>query len=110
MRHSVTTVTYLLKKCVDNVLYALTCRKPVSLESLVPVLTHTPYPSGKPSWVPLYTMVTFRPDISYATAKRKAGQQNKLLVVLGWASILLCCVLVAFPVQIMWDYICTWYR
>ncbi|KAF8628453.1 hypothetical protein AX15_003968 [Amanita polypyramis BW_CC] len=108
MRHSVTTVTYLLKKYVDNVLYALTCRKPVSLENLVPVLAQIPYPPGKPGcWMPLYTMVTFRPDISYDAAKRKASQQNKLLVMLGWVSLSLCCVLVAFLARIMWDRIGT---
>ena len=52
----------------------------VSLESLTPVLAKVPYPPGKPKgWLPLYTMVTFRPDISYATVKKKAASQAAVL-------------------------------
>ncbi|KAK2466991.1 hypothetical protein APHAL10511_001249 [Amanita phalloides] len=111
MRHSVTTVSYLLKKYVDTALYALTCGKPAFIESLVPVLARMPYPSASASgWIPLYTMVTFRPDIGYATAKQKASQQDKLLVVSGWIGMILCWVLAAFLAQIMWDRFGTWDR
>jgi len=111
MRHSVTTVSYLLKKYIDNVLYALTWRRPVLLDSLVPVLARQPYPLSKAcGWIPLYTMVTFRPDINYATAKRKAILQNQLLVVSGWLGILFLWVLAAFLAQIMWDRVGTWRR
>lgn len=111
MRHSVVTVSYLLKKIVDNVLYALSCRKPVSLSSLVPDLARMPYSPGKAGgWIPLYTMVTFRPDISYAAVKRKASQQNRLLVTMGCAGILFCWVLAAFLAPIMWERVGTWDR
>lgn len=40
---------------------------------------------GEPKgWVPLYTMVTFRPDISYATAKHKVARQSRILATVGW--------------------------
>jgi len=55
-------------------------------------------------------MVTFRPDINYATAKRKAILQNQLLVVSGWLGILFLWVLAAFLAQIMWDRVGTWRR
>lgn len=109
MRHSVTTVSYLLKKSIDNLLYALTLRKPVFLDSLVPVLTRMTYSSSTAGgWMPLYTMVTFRPDISYATIRRKASRQNQLLVVSGWLGVLLCWVFAAFLARIMWDRVGRW--
>ena len=109
MRHSVTTVSYLLKKSIDNLLYALTLRKPVFLDSLVPVLTRMTYSSSAAGgWMPLYTMVTFRPDISYATIRRKASRQNQLLVVSGWLGVLLCWVFAAFLARIMWDRVGRW--
>ncbi|KAF6765118.1 hypothetical protein DFP72DRAFT_332811 [Ephemerocybe angulata] len=86
MRHSVTTLSYIFKKTVDTILYSLTSRKMVELSSLRPTLSRVPYPSGEPrAWLPLYTMITFRPDISYATAKRKAERQARILEGLGWA-------------------------
>ncbi|EAU88457.2 kmo protein [Coprinopsis cinerea okayama7 len=85
MRHSVTTWSYLVKKAVDNILYTLTSRKMVSLPSLVPTLSRMAYPPEAPrGWLPLYTMVTFRPDISYATAKAKAERQARILDGLIW--------------------------
>jgi kynurenine 3-monooxygenase len=30
-------------------------------------------------WLPLYTMVTFRPDISYSRARRKAEEQARVM-------------------------------
>ncbi|KAJ3519211.1 hypothetical protein NMY22_g13309 [Coprinellus aureogranulatus] len=86
MRHSVTTLTYIVRKVVDNLLYSLTSRKMVELSSLRPILSRAPYPVGEPKgWLPLYTMITFRPDISYATAKRKSERQARILDGLGWA-------------------------
>jgi hypothetical protein len=35
-------------------------------------------------WLPLYTMVTFRPDISYAAARKRAEVQTRVMTVLGW--------------------------
>ncbi|KAH8833837.1 FAD/NAD-binding domain-containing protein [Flagelloscypha sp. PMI_526] len=44
-------------------------------------------PRPPSAWLPLYTMVTFRPDISYATAKRRAHRQSTILTVLAWTNI-----------------------
>ena len=52
-----------------------------------PLLSHVTFPTSKPAgWVPLYTMVTFRPDISYSTAKRKAERQGRIISSLGWCA------------------------
>ena len=84
MRHSVTTPTYLLRRAVDRVLFSVSARKPVTLESLGPFLARGPFSATVASgWLPLYTMVTFRPDISYAMVKKKAAQQSKIISVLG---------------------------
>ena len=90
MRHSVTTLGYIFKKTLDDVLYSLISGPKVSLTSLGPLLSRVPYPDRKPyGWLPLYTMVTFRPDISYATARRKAARQASVIVGLGWATMAL---------------------
>ena len=87
MRHSVTTLSFLFRKTVDNLLYTLTRRKVVSLASLRPMLSRVPYPTGEPGgWLPLYTMVSFRPDISYSTAKAKAMRQARILDALTWTT------------------------
>src|ERR1700761_6637903 len=84
MRHSVTTATHKLRRVVDNLLFSLTSRTPVTLASLgafAPGVTFSPgIPRG---WLPLYTMVTFRPDISYSTAKRKAVKQDGVISKVG---------------------------
>ena len=78
---------------VDNLLFSLTSRTPVTLGSLGAFAADVTFPPGIPrGWLPLYTMVTFRPDISYSTAKRKAAKQNRVIsnvgsVVLGIASV-----------------------
>ena len=60
----------------------------VSLESLASVLATAPYPPGRPKgWLPLYTMVTFRPDISYAAVEKKAARQAAVLTWIGWVGI-----------------------
>lgn len=90
MRHHVTTLSYIFKKTFDNLLYSLSSRTFISLASLGPLLSRVPYPPGEPSgWLPLYTMVTFRPDISYATAKRKAARQARIIMGLGWVGVVL---------------------
>jgi kynurenine 3-monooxygenase len=78
MRHDVTTWSFLFRKAVDNVLYGLTAGRPAESPS-IPIST-TNDPRG---WLPLYTMVTFRPDIGYATAKRKAERQGRIVSVVG---------------------------
>ncbi|KAH9079465.1 FAD/NAD-P-binding domain-containing protein [Lactarius deliciosus] len=96
MRHSVTTPSHKLRRMVDNLLFSLTCRTPVTLASLGAFAAGVTFAPGIPrGWLPLYTMVTFRPDISYSTAKRKAAKQDRVIsnvgiagsVVLGIASV-----------------------
>lgn len=57
MRHSVISRTYLLRKKLDGLLSR-------SLGNY---------------WLPLYTMVTFRPDISYGEALRRETRQAKIV-------------------------------
>lgn len=86
MRHSVTTPTYHFYKALDNILYGLTAKK-TSSNGLIPLLSREPFPTSTPSgWLPLYTMVTFRPDISYSTAKRVASKQRRILKYIGWVN------------------------
>jgi len=84
MRHSVTTPAHKLRRIVDNMLFSLTCRTPVTLASLGALAADVTFPPGIPrGWLPLYTMVTFRPDISYSTAKRKAARQDRVVGIVG---------------------------
>jgi len=78
MRHSVTTPVYLLHKVIDNTLSKLTPHKPNEKirTSLSSSLFPSPWAGG---WLPLYAMVTFRPDLSYATAKKQAAWQINIL-------------------------------
>lgn len=47
-------------------------------------LSRIAFPTANPrGWLPLYTMVTFRPDISYATARRKAARQDIILITIA---------------------------
>ncbi|KAH8107036.1 FAD/NAD(P)-binding domain-containing protein [Cristinia sonorae] len=84
MRHSVATPSYLFRKTLDTTLASL-FSPPTDpyANNKFGVAFPTAWPSG---WLPLYTMVTFRPDISYATAKRKARTQGKILSYTGWAT------------------------
>lgn len=85
MRHSVTTPLYLIKKMLDNVLFSLSSRKnDVAATAFSPLLSRVAFPGDPRGWLPLYTMVTFRPDISYATAKQKAANQSFVLMSVGW--------------------------
>ncbi|KAK7691164.1 hypothetical protein QCA50_006267 [Cerrena zonata] len=84
MRATLTKPSFYIRKAIDNLLYILTA-KPV-----IPTVQATggvpdPFPTVRPSgWLPLYTMVTFRPDISYGTVKRKAQKQREILSYAGW--------------------------
>jgi len=79
MRHSVTTPAYMLMKTIDNFLFSLSSRGKNSQGSAA-LLSRVTFPSEAPSgWIPLYTMITFRPDVSYGTAKRLAGRQSRIL-------------------------------
>jgi len=84
MRHSVTTPAYLFRKTLDNILASLLSPP---TEPYAKADAPEPFPTSWPSgWLPLYTMVTFRPDISYATAKRKALRQGEILSYAGWVT------------------------
>ncbi|KAJ7217122.1 FAD/NAD(P)-binding domain-containing protein [Mycena pura] len=93
LRRGFATLSYGVKKRLDNILYAISAAK-----SAKPTLSdlkeniYGPLPSG---WIPLYTMVSFRPDISYSAARAKAASQERLmertgvalgLLVVGFAS------------------------
>lgn len=86
MRHSVTTASYIFRRMFDSALSSFSTTKDKTVASLGPLLSRTPFAPGEPSgWIPLYTMVTFRPDISYATARKKAARQDRLVINAGWA-------------------------
>ncbi|KAF9642774.1 hypothetical protein BDM02DRAFT_3132873, partial [Thelephora ganbajun] len=85
MRHDVTTFSFRLRKKIDNLLYKFGGKQPETLASLGPRFYKDVYPSAQPKgWMPLYTMVTFRPDIGYAAAKSKAEHQTGVLNALGF--------------------------
>ena len=88
MRHDVTTLSFRLRKKIDNLLYEFGGRQPETVPSLRPRFRNQLYPStlAKEGWMPLYTMVTFRPDIGYAAAKSKAERQTRILNTLGFCS------------------------
>ena len=84
MRHDVTTLAFRLRKGIDNLLYKLGGRQPETLGSLGPRFHKDVYPSAQAGgWMPLYTMVTFRPDVGYAAAKSKAERQTRILNAIG---------------------------
>lgn len=85
MRHSVTTPGYRFRKALDNLLYSLN-RTHVTAKDVVQPLFKTTFLTNPRGWLPLYTMVTFRPDISYSTARRKFQQQSRILEIAAWAS------------------------
>lgn len=85
MRHAVTTPAYLFRKMLDNALYSFSSTKRETVASLRPLLSRIPFAPNEPSgWIPLYTMVTFRPDINYATVKKKAERQDRVLKTVSW--------------------------
>ncbi|KAJ7805148.1 hypothetical protein B0H14DRAFT_2382993 [Mycena olivaceomarginata] len=79
MRHSVATWSYMIRAFIDNILYAIS--ESPSLVDLSETIFGPQVPSW--SWVPLYSMVSFRPDISYSAAKKKAERQERLIDSLG---------------------------
>ncbi|KAI0647166.1 FAD/NAD-P-binding domain-containing protein [Trametes meyenii] len=85
MRHSVTTLAYRFRKALDNILYSLN-RKHVTAAEVTPVLSDNTFVNAPSGWLPLYTMVTFRPDISYLTVRRKFQRQTDILGLAGWLS------------------------
>ncbi|KAF9483907.1 FAD/NAD(P)-binding domain-containing protein [Pholiota conissans] len=88
MRHSVTLLSYWFRKMLDNFLYSASSPRVVSLPALLQTLSVHPYPLDKPKgWLPLYTMVTFRPDISYAIVQERAARQAAILTGISWIGV-----------------------
>ena len=99
MRHSVTTPGYLFRKALDNILYSLTAEQHAADLSV----SRAPFPTRAPNgWLPLYTMVTFRPDISYATVKHKVQRQAQILTYASWISAALTVGTVAITCVKLW--------
>lgn len=73
---------------MDNILYSLTADQVTpAVISPGPAPAQSAFPTKSPSgWLPLYTMVTFRPDIGYATARRESRRQAQVLQYATWAS------------------------
>jgi len=95
MRHSVATPAYLFRRSLDLLFSYFTPRAQVMPPEVEKGLSQITFPSATASprgWVPLYTMVTFRPDISYAVAKRKAERQDKIISDLAWGITTLGCL------------------
>ncbi|KAF8320091.1 FAD/NAD-P-binding domain-containing protein [Clavulina sp. PMI_390] len=85
MRHSVTTVSYRVRRTLDAILSRIFPAQLLSPD-LFDTATSLRHAStsilsrGTPSgWLSLYTMVTFRPDVPYAVAKAKAEWQNQVI-------------------------------
>ncbi|KZT44056.1 FAD/NAD(P)-binding domain-containing protein [Sistotremastrum suecicum HHB10207 ss-3] len=85
MRHSVVTPLYRIRKRLDEFLSAFTPHRPS--EETKEQLARTAFPSPSAGgWLSLYAMVTFRPDLSYATARRQAQWQTRTLNTSGWVA------------------------
>lgn len=84
MRHLVTTPVYLARKALDNLLYRLSSPRYIPLSSLSALLSNELYAEDEPrGWLPLYTLVTFRADISYDAVRRAVARQSTILTGLG---------------------------
>ncbi|KAG7092342.1 hypothetical protein E1B28_008703 [Marasmius oreades] len=93
MRHLVTTPLYLFRKVLDGWLYRLSSHSTLPVTSLTTKLTSQTYDEREPrGWLPLYTMVTFRPDISYDTARRTASRQTQILTTATYVGATILCV------------------
>jgi kynurenine 3-monooxygenase len=86
MRHSVATPAYKFSKAIDNVLSWMTApRRSAAAWYELSQQEGGPFRLGEPQgWLALYTMVTFRADIRYAMAKKKALRQGRMLKWCAW--------------------------
>jgi len=85
MRHSVTTVSYLMQKWIDELLSRFTPHAPTT-EMMSSVLNGGLFPaSWAMGWLPLYTMVTFRSDMAYSTVLKQHRVQRSLFRGLQYA-------------------------
>jgi len=78
----VTTPLSRLRKLLDGFLSRWSPFVPFSVLS-DQLVTATFVQGAAKGWLPLYSMVTFRPDINYATVRRKAAEQDRFLTALG---------------------------
>jgi len=79
MRHSVTTVSYLMEKWIDDLLSRFTPHAPTT-DMMNSVLRGGLFPAAwAMGWLPLYTMVTFRSDMAYSTVLKQHRIQRSLL-------------------------------
>ena len=86
MRHSVTTLGYRFRKALDDALYTLSRTLAAApARPLAADAAFDPHAAAR-GWLPLYTMVTFRPDIAYADARRKHAAQTRVLERAAWLS------------------------
>ncbi|KAJ7205263.1 FAD/NAD-binding domain-containing protein [Mycena pura] len=77
LRHGVATWSYMIKGFIDNILYAISEKSAfMDYSTLTQIISSPKAPSA---WIPLYTMVSFRPDIPYSVAKKKAERQERLI-------------------------------
>lgn len=82
MRSSVLNPLYHLRRAVDYVLTRVCPSVPAELES------PEPFPTKRvQGWTALYDMVTFRPDIGYAEARRREAWQKGVVHSLGVAGL-----------------------
>lgn len=86
--------TYHIRRVLDSVLSYLmppTSRRPIlqtetSSTDSPPKLCEEAFPTPRVSgWSSLYSMVTFRPDVSYKEALRKERAQKEVVAGLAWA-------------------------
>lgn len=73
---------------MDNILYALTAQQWMPQGNpRISSPAKDAFPTQQPNgWLPLYTMVTFRPDIGYAIARRESRRQAQILNYATWAT------------------------
>jgi kynurenine 3-monooxygenase len=96
MRSKVVSPAYHLRRVLDSVLSHVLpppARKEILLpqgpavqsKSTPPPSTTEPFPTARVNgWSSLYTMVTFRPDVSYQEALRKEKAQRDIVQGLAW--------------------------
>ena len=92
MRSKVVSPTYHIRRVLDSVLSFVmppTSKRAILQETSAgssPTLCEEAFPTPRVSgWSSLYSMVTFRPDVSYKEALRKERSQKDVVTGLVWA-------------------------
>ncbi|KAH9946013.1 FAD/NAD-P-binding domain-containing protein [Epithele typhae] len=86
MRHKVVTLGYRFRTALDELLYAFNWSH-TTAGDVMPSLSTKTFSNAVSGWLPQYTMVSFRPDVSYSTVRRKAQRQSEVLRTAGWISV-----------------------